>query len=167
MKGAIAGLLLGLEMSKAGELDYDTSVMITTDEEVGQSGQLRYLSQYLQPLSGAYVFDLDSSFGYVSIAGLGAHVPVVRTATGALPDDEGTFAVFRGDSTDLLFNLVHRLLPDCRRSRNNYCANGNLFSFEDFCGDSQVLDSAVCTAADIRLVHLFTGALADGDTAAR
>jgi succinyl-diaminopimelate desuccinylase len=46
--------------------------MITTDEEYSQASQLRYISQHLQPLQGAYFFDLDSSFGYVSIAGLGA-----------------------------------------------------------------------------------------------
>ena len=42
-----------------------------------QASQLQYLKQYLQPVSGAYVFNLDSSFGYVSIAGLGAlHVDI-------------------------------------------------------------------------------------------
>ncbi len=72
MKGAIVALLLGLEMVQHRTLKYDTSVMITTDEEAGQADQLRYLGRYLQPLSGAYVFNLDSSFGYVSVASLGA-----------------------------------------------------------------------------------------------
>ena len=72
MKGAIAALLLGLESVKQKPLKYDTSVMITTDEEVGQASQLRYLARYLQPVSEAYVFNLDSSFGYVGIASLGA-----------------------------------------------------------------------------------------------
>ncbi len=72
MKGGIAALLLGLEALKGKRLKYDTSVMITTDEEFSQASQLRYLAQYLQPVSGAYVFDLDASFGYVGIAGLGA-----------------------------------------------------------------------------------------------
>ena len=72
MKGAIAALLLGLEASKGKPLQYDTSIMVTTDEELSQASQLRYLGQYLQPLSGAYVFNLDSSFGYVGIASLGA-----------------------------------------------------------------------------------------------
>jgi len=71
MKGAIAALLLGLEALKGKPLRYDTSVMITTDEEVNQASQLRYLSPFLQPTSGAYFFSLDSSFGYVSIANLG------------------------------------------------------------------------------------------------
>jgi len=47
-------------------------VIITTDEETGQAGQLRYLARHLLPVSGAYVFNLDSSFGYVGIASLGA-----------------------------------------------------------------------------------------------
>jgi succinyl-diaminopimelate desuccinylase len=72
MKGAIAALLLGLEAVASKPLKYDTSVMITTDEETGQASQLRYLASYLRPVSGAYVFNLDSSFGYVGIASLGA-----------------------------------------------------------------------------------------------
>lgn len=72
MKGAIAALLLGLEDSRGAPLKYDTSVMVTTDEEMSQASQLRYLSRYLQPVSGAYVFNLDASFGYVGIASLGA-----------------------------------------------------------------------------------------------
>jgi succinyl-diaminopimelate desuccinylase len=71
MKGAIVALLLGLETLKGKPWKYDTSVMITTDEEANQAGQIRYLAQFLQPLSGAYVFSLDSSFGCVSIANLG------------------------------------------------------------------------------------------------
>ena len=71
MKGAVAALLLGLEALKGRPLKYDTSVMITTDEETNQASQIRYLTQFLQPVSGAYVFSLDSSFGYVGIANLG------------------------------------------------------------------------------------------------
>lgn len=71
MKGAIAALLLGLQIVKDRELKYDTSVMVTTDEETSQASQIRYLAQSLHPLSGAYFFSLDSSFGYVSIAALG------------------------------------------------------------------------------------------------
>ncbi|MFC1987071.1 M20 family metallopeptidase [Chloroflexota bacterium] len=72
MKGAIAALLLGLEAVADKPLKYDTSVMITTDEEVRQADQLRYLTRYLQPVSGAFVFNMDASFGYVGIANLGA-----------------------------------------------------------------------------------------------
>jgi succinyl-diaminopimelate desuccinylase len=71
MKGAIIGLLLGLEKLKEKPLKYDTSVMVTTDEEISQASQIRYLTQFLQPVTGAYVFSLDSSFGYVGIANLG------------------------------------------------------------------------------------------------
>ncbi len=72
MKGGIAALLVGLELVKQKELKYDISVMVTTDEEAGQADQLRYLARYLEPVSGARVFSLDASFGYVGIANLGA-----------------------------------------------------------------------------------------------
>lgn len=72
MKGSIVALLLAMESLRGKSLNFDVSVMLTTDEEFSQASQLRYLAQYLQPVSSAYVFNLDSSFGYVSIAGLGA-----------------------------------------------------------------------------------------------
>jgi len=72
MKGSIVALLLALELIKEEPLKYDVSVMITTDEESGQSSQLRYLAQYLQPVSGTYFFNLDSNSRYVSITSLGA-----------------------------------------------------------------------------------------------
>jgi succinyl-diaminopimelate desuccinylase len=72
MKGAIPALLLALEKCEDKSLKYNTSVVITTDEELSQASQLRYISRFLQPIQGAYVFDLDSNFGYVSIASLGA-----------------------------------------------------------------------------------------------
>jgi succinyl-diaminopimelate desuccinylase len=72
MKGAIPALLTALERCKDIPLKYDTTVLITTDEESSQASQLRYMSSYLQPLKGAYFFDLDCSFGFVNIASLGA-----------------------------------------------------------------------------------------------
>ena len=48
MKGAIAALLLGLEAVKGKPLKYDTSVMITTDEETNQACQIRYLARFLE-----------------------------------------------------------------------------------------------------------------------
>jgi len=72
MKGSIVALLLALDLIKGKPLKYDVSVMITTDEEFGQTSQLRYLAQYLQPVSAAYFFNLDSMAGYVSITNLGA-----------------------------------------------------------------------------------------------
>lgn len=71
MKGSIVALLSAMESLKGKRLNFDVSVMVTTDEEFHQASQLQYLRQYLEPVSGAYFFDLDSSFGYVSIAGLG------------------------------------------------------------------------------------------------
>ena len=72
MKGSIVALLSAMQSLKGKRLNFDVSVMVTTDEEFHQASQLQYLRQYLEPVSGAYFFDLDSSFGYVSIAGLGA-----------------------------------------------------------------------------------------------
>ena len=72
MKGGIAALLLGLEMAKEQSWIFDTSVMVTTDEEITQGSQIRYLRQFLEPTPGAYFFSLDTSFGYVQIAALGA-----------------------------------------------------------------------------------------------
>ena len=72
MKGAIPALLLALERCQNEPIVYNTSVMVTTDEEIGQASQLRFIRQFLQPVKDAYFFDLDSNFGYVSIASLGA-----------------------------------------------------------------------------------------------
>jgi len=72
MKGSIVALLLAMDSLKDKPLKYDVSVMITTDEEYSQASQLQYLAQFLEPFAGAYFFNLDSSFGYVSVAGLGA-----------------------------------------------------------------------------------------------
>jgi succinyl-diaminopimelate desuccinylase len=71
MKGGIVGLLLGLDKVKDKTLKYDTSIMITTDEEYNQADQLRFLAKYLEPFMGASVFSLDTSFGFVSITNLG------------------------------------------------------------------------------------------------
>lgn len=73
MKGAIPALLLALEKTKGQLVNYDISVMVTTDEEIGrQAPQIEYLGQFLRPLKDAYFFDLDAEFGHVNIAGLGA-----------------------------------------------------------------------------------------------
>ena len=70
-KGSIVALLLAMESLKGRRLDFDVSVMLTTDEEYSQASQLQYLRQYLEPVAGAYFLNLDSNFGFVSIAGLG------------------------------------------------------------------------------------------------
>ena len=71
MKGSIVALLLAMESLKGKRLNFDLSVMVTTDEEFSQASQIQYLRRYLEPVSSAYFLNLDSSFGYVSIAGLG------------------------------------------------------------------------------------------------
>ena len=77
MKGSIVAFLLAIESLKGKHLDFDVSVMLTTDEEFSQASQLHYLAQYLEPIPGAHFLNLDSSFGFVSIAGLGAlHVDI-------------------------------------------------------------------------------------------
>ena len=77
MKGSIIALLLAMESLKGKHLDFDVSVIITTDEEFSQASQLHYLRQYLEPISGAQFLNLDSGFGFVSIAALGAlHVDI-------------------------------------------------------------------------------------------
>jgi len=72
MKGGIVALLQAMQSLKGKRLDFDLSAMVTTDEEYSQASQIEYLRQYLEPVSGAYFFSLDSNFGFVSIAGLGA-----------------------------------------------------------------------------------------------
>jgi succinyl-diaminopimelate desuccinylase len=72
MKGGIVALLLGLEVAKEKSWGFDTSIMVTTDEEITQGSQIRYLRQFLEPTPAAYFFSLDTSFGYVQIAALGA-----------------------------------------------------------------------------------------------
>jgi succinyl-diaminopimelate desuccinylase len=77
MKGSIVALLEAMQSLKGKPLDFDVSAMVTTDEEVSQASQIEYLRQYVEPVSGAYFFSLDSGFGFVSIAGLGAlHVEI-------------------------------------------------------------------------------------------
>ena len=72
MKGGIVGLLIGLNKVKNATLGYDVSYMITTDEELSQSGQIRYLKDYLEPVAGSIIWSLDSNTGGVAVAGLGA-----------------------------------------------------------------------------------------------
>ncbi len=73
MKGAIPALLLALEKLERDNIDskYDVSIVVTTDEEVGQASQLHYLKKFLEPVNNAYIFNLDTDFGFVTIASLG------------------------------------------------------------------------------------------------
>jgi succinyl-diaminopimelate desuccinylase len=71
MKGAIVSLVMALDACKNKNINYDVSVMITTDEETNQADQLQYLRQYLEPVANASFFSLDSSAIYVAVTGLG------------------------------------------------------------------------------------------------
>lgn len=72
MKGGITALLLALNKTKNQPLDYDLSVIITTDEEIaGQEDELKYLGQFLEPLENSLLLNLDSEYGSVTIAALG------------------------------------------------------------------------------------------------
>ncbi len=72
MKGSIVSLLMATEKVKDAALKYDTSLMVTTDEELGhQSGnEIRPLRPYLEPVNGAYFFSLDCPAGAVMVASL-------------------------------------------------------------------------------------------------
>lgn len=72
MKGSIAAFMQAMQRLKGRNLNFDISIMLTTDEEYSQASQLEYLAGYLQPVAGAYFCNLDSSAGFVSITGLGA-----------------------------------------------------------------------------------------------
>jgi acetylornithine deacetylase/succinyl-diaminopimelate desuccinylase-like protein len=52
MKGSITALLLALELLKRKPLKHDVSIMLITNEELSQASQLRYLANYLKPVSG-------------------------------------------------------------------------------------------------------------------
>lgn len=121
MKGGIAALLLALDAVKNQPLKYDTSVMITTDEEIGQADQIRYLGHFLEPLAGSYFFDLDSSFGYVAIADLGAiqmDIKVTGKSVHSAMSHLGENAV---EKANLLINALTRLKEEVvqRKSKVN------------------------------------------------
>ena len=80
MKGSIVAFLEAMQSLKGKPLNFNVSVMLTTDEEFSQASQLQYLKQYLEPVLGAYFLNLDSGFGFVSVASLGAlHVDIKVT----------------------------------------------------------------------------------------
>ncbi len=72
MKGAIVALIMAINRLEDRELRFDTSVMLTSDEEFDQAGQLLYLKDYLNLQKGVSFLNLDADFGFVSIANLGA-----------------------------------------------------------------------------------------------
>ena len=58
MKGSIVSLLMALESTQNRKQKFDISIAITTDEELSQASQLRYLATFLNPVADARVFSL-------------------------------------------------------------------------------------------------------------
>jgi succinyl-diaminopimelate desuccinylase len=71
MKGSIAALLGALWRIRDVDPAFDTTVILTMDEETHQMSQLRFLTPCLNAGPHPHVLSLDAGFGYVSIANLG------------------------------------------------------------------------------------------------
>ncbi len=71
MKGSIAALVGALHTLRERELSFDTTVLLTMDEETHQLDQLEYLTPMLDSGPQPHVLSLDASFGYVTVAILG------------------------------------------------------------------------------------------------
>lgn len=82
MKGSLIAFLAAAEKVKEQKLPWDLTLMITTDEETNQRKQIEYLLQEkIDRVKNAVLLDLDSTFGYVSVGGLG-HISVKITILG-------------------------------------------------------------------------------------
>jgi len=82
MKGSLIAFLMAVEKIKGGIKNWDTTVMVTTDEEVNQKEQIVYLfKEKINQIKGAVFLNLDSTFGYASIGGLG-HLSIKITVKG-------------------------------------------------------------------------------------
>lgn len=82
MKGSLIAFLAAAEQVKDQKLPWDLTLMITTDEETNQKAQIDYLlEQKIDRVKGAVFLDIDSTFGYVSIGGLG-HISIKITVHG-------------------------------------------------------------------------------------
>ncbi|MFH0847728.1 MAG: M20/M25/M40 family metallo-hydrolase [Chloroflexota bacterium] len=123
MKGAVAALLLALDAVKGKPIKYDTSVMVTTDEEVGQASQIRYLEQFLEPVRGAYFFDLDSSFGYVSVASLGAIHMDIRVKGKSVHSGLAHLGENAVEKANLLISALLKLKESVVRRKSRVDAN--------------------------------------------
>lgn len=76
MKGSLIAFLMAADSLKDKAWPWDATVMVTTDEETNQKRQLLYLlEKKIDGVKGAVFLGLDSTFGYVSIGGLG-HINV-------------------------------------------------------------------------------------------
>lgn len=72
-KGNIVAMLMALERLKGQTLKYDTTCIVSVDEEVGHADadEIRFIRRYLEPVKDAYFMALDSSYGIVGVATLG------------------------------------------------------------------------------------------------
>jgi acetylornithine deacetylase/succinyl-diaminopimelate desuccinylase-like protein len=83
-KGNIVAMLMALERLKSETLKYDTTCIVSVDEEVGHADadEIRHIRQYLEPVKDAYFLALDSNFGVVGVATLGL-LTMEITSTGS------------------------------------------------------------------------------------
>jgi len=81
MKGSLIAFLQSAEEVVGKKLPWDLTLLITTDEETNQKKQIEYLLGRIDRVKKAVFLDLDSTFGYVSIGGLG-HIDVKITVFG-------------------------------------------------------------------------------------
>jgi succinyl-diaminopimelate desuccinylase len=125
MKGSIPALLLALESYKDKQLKYNTTVMVTTDEEINQADQLRYLRQFLEPIKGAYFFDLDSNFGYVSIASLGALQMDILVKGKSVHSGLSNLGENAIEKASLLMNALMKLKSKVARRKSKVRAHPN------------------------------------------
>ncbi len=72
-KGGIVALLMALERVKEKALKYDTTALVTVDEETGHAmaNEIRYIRSYVEPVKDAYFVSLDCEAGGVMVASLG------------------------------------------------------------------------------------------------
>jgi len=82
MKGSLIAFLMAVDRLKSKIQNWDTTVMVTTDEETNQTEQILYLlANKIDQAAGAVFLNLDCTFGYVSIGGLG-HISIKITVQG-------------------------------------------------------------------------------------
>jgi len=82
MKGSLIAFLAAVEAVKNQKLPWDLTLMITTDEETNQRAQVEYLlNQKIDQVKDAVFLFLDSTFGYITVGGLG-HLSIKITVHG-------------------------------------------------------------------------------------
>lgn len=124
-KGAIPALLIALERTKQKPINWDLSVMITTDEETSQAGQIRYLGQFLQ-LYGrkdTYFLELDSEAGYVTIAGLAALQIEIKVKGKSVHSGESHLGINAIETSIPLLSALAELKKAVEKRRSKIEAN--------------------------------------------